>query len=121
MSGTFEIDGELFPVDPIKKRWSPVRSSTYGTAAPGIQNIRGLTLQFPTMEMNGQSSFFQAKFMQGGLHTIKVVDPHHGGLTTFTGVTIENYQFTIPQNDNQYWAQSPNLSLSINILATGTA
>jgi hypothetical protein len=121
-TGTFELDGQLFPTDPLKKRWSRNKTDDGGLGEPGFAHIWALTFQFPTMEVTAQSSFFYTKFVAGGLHTIKCVahDSENGELATYTGVTIVNYSYSIPPTDNQKWAQNPTMTLSVDIRATGT-
>lgn len=126
MSGTYQItlpDSttlELFPKNPIVKRYTPARLATKGNRVPLFSAFWQVDFNFGTLETESESSFFETRLIQGGLYNAVLPHPVTGNLTNFTGVTIENYVYELGDIDADYWALNANLTLGINLAATGT-
>lgn len=120
MSGTFELDNQLFPTDPISKRWSRQEAGKGANRVPVFSSVWSLSLRFPTLESRTQANFFESRYMAGGLYNLKAPSPHDGTLTTYTGVAIESFEYTTNDIESQAWVVSPTLIFSVDISATGT-
>ncbi len=95
MSGTFQLNGQLFPKDPLTKNWVSERVATRGTREGVYSEVWRFDCSFGTLETQGESDFFMIKFRAGGLYTAVLPHPDTSTLTTFTGVAIDNYTFFI--------------------------
>lgn len=121
MSGTYEIDGTLFPRNPLRKRWSRRAVAVKGTGEPIFSAFWNIELSFGAMEVNGENSYFEAHYLNGGLHTAKLPHPFDGTLVTFTGVSFAEVNFEFSDVDQDFWAMNSRVKLDhINLLATGT-
>jgi hypothetical protein len=121
MSGTFEIDGSLFPTDPIEKSWQRERVASRGTGEPIFSSYWRFDMGFGTLKTSGENSFFMDKYLVGGLYTVKLPHPFNGALTVFTGVSIAEVNFRWDDVNRNYWARDSRVVLEhINLSATGT-
>ena len=120
MSGTYELDSLLFPRNPLNKTWTPTQVGRGGTREPIFSDVWRLELQFSTLEVIGEHSFFMSRFVTGGLYNAVLPHPITGQLTGFTGVSIEDYRGPFTDVDSDYWAENPRLTLGVDIRATGT-
>lgn len=122
MSGTYELDGSLFPANPLEKRWSRRQVGTGGTGAPVFGPYWEFEMTFGTLTAGYENAYFMAYYLTGGLHTVTVPHPFNGQLTTFTGVAIREVTFQFSDIDRDYWAVGSRVVFShINLSATGTA
>jgi hypothetical protein len=112
MSGTFQLDGELFIRDPLTKRWVRERTATGGVGEGIFIDIWRLEMRFGTLATTGESDFFMGKFLEGGLHNAVLPHPEDGSLQSFTGVAIANYSFSFNDIDRDGWATNPVLVLA---------
>lgn len=112
MSGTFQLDGELFPKDPLTKRWTRERAATSSVGEGIFIDFWRLECRFGTLDTQGESDYFMSKFLETGLHTAVLPHPEDGSLQTFTGVAIADYNFTFGDIDRDGYALNPVLVLS---------
>jgi len=121
MSGTFRLDGYLFPVDPIRKRWGREEIARSGVGEGIYPAFWRLELEFPTLNNPAESSFFYDRWAAGGLHTAVLPHPRTGQLVGFTGVNVAEWAFEITDVDANAWGESPRLILDhVSMSATGT-
>jgi hypothetical protein len=111
MSGTFRLDNELFPKDPLTKRWVRERTATQGPGEPIFVDLWRFEMRFGTLETVGEHSFFLGKFLESGLHTAVLPHPEDGSLQTFTGVAISDYRFSFNDIDRDGWTVNPVMIL----------
>jgi hypothetical protein len=112
MSGTFQLNSELFPKDPLSKRWTRQRVATASTGEGIFIDFWQLEMRFGTLDTVGESDFFMGKFLEGGLHNAVLPHPEDGSLQSFTGVAIANYSFSFGDIDRDGFAQNPTLTLA---------
>lgn len=121
MSGTYELDGTLFPTNPLEKRWARRQVGTSGVGAPIFGPYWEFEMQFGTLKAATENAYFMAYYLTGGLHTVKVPHPFDGSLTTFTGVAIKEADFRFDDIERDSWAVGSRVVFShINLTATGT-
>lgn len=121
MSGTHQIDGVLFPQDPIEKQWARRKLANKGTKVPVYSPVWTYSAQFGTLETQGENDFFMSHYLNGGLHSATLPHPFNGSLTTFTGVSIEEVSFRWNDVDRNYWAIGSRVVFgNIRLNATGT-
>lgn len=126
MSGTYQLSQvnsstmELFPQNPIAKRWTANRVATGGTREPIFSGFWQVELSFSTLQVQGESNFFESRFIAGGLYNAILPHPITGALVGFTGTAIEdtNFEFTDVERDS--WAEGTRVVLSVNLQATGS-
>lgn len=120
MSGTYQLDSELWPRNPLTKRWVPNRVATRGTREPIFTNVWRFEVTFGIIETIGDLDFFHSRaFRLGGLYPAVLPHPETGQLTGFTGVAIENFEYTFPDFEQEFYAEGATMSLSVDIRATG--
>lgn len=112
MSGTFQIDGNLYPRDPLTKTWQRQRTATGGQGEGIFIDFWQLDMRFGTLDLIGESDFFMDKFLEAGLHTVVLPHPEDGSLQTFTGVAIADYSFSFNDIDRDVWAVNPRLVMT---------
>lgn len=119
MSGTYQLDGEQFPENPLRKRWSREVIETSGVGESMYPAFWRLDLELPDMSM-ADYSFFYDRWTSGGLHDALLPHPRTGQLVGFTGVNIDNLESEIPDVDQDSWAYDVRLALThISLSATG--
>lgn len=111
MSGTFQLDGALFPRDPLTKRWTRQRVATDSQGEGVFVDLWRLEMRFGTLDTIGESDYFMNKFLASGLHSAVLPHPEDGSLQTFTGVAIANYSFSFGDIDRDGYALNPTLIL----------
>jgi len=118
MSGTYRLDGQLYPVNPISTVWvSPEIVGTSGNGVPIFSPVRQCELQFPIMEV-AEWLWFQTKFEQGTLHDAVLPAPYDQILTQYTGVSI--LSLDQEKTDIREWVFDGAMVLAnINLGATG--
>ena len=121
MSGTYQLDSQLFPRNPLFKTWTPEQVGRRGTREPIFSDVWRLELQFSTLETIGEHDFFISRFIAGGLYNAVLPHPITGLETSFTGVSIESYQGPFSDVESDFWAENPRLTLGVDIRATGSA
>lgn len=112
-----------FPKDPIGKRWNRQRIGTTGNRVPVFADIWQLELNFPTLETQGQSDYFESRFFAETLYNATLPHPISGDFTIFTGTSIEEYTYEFADIGNttrEFYAWNARLVLSVDIRATGT-
>lgn len=121
MSGTYRIDGELFPQNPIAKRWQRQSVAVGGVGETIYSDFWQVELSFGTLESNPDIAFFENKWLSGGLHSAVLPHPRTGELVGFTGVNIQEFNHEFNDIDSDSWAESGRLVLNhISLSATGT-
>lgn len=126
MSGTYQLSQynsatmELFPQNPIAKRWQASRIATGGTREPIFSNFWRVELSFGTLKVRGESDFFESRFIAGGLYNAILPHPITGLLVGFTGTSIEETSFEFNDVDRDYWADGARVVLGVNLRAPGT-
>ncbi len=121
MSGTYQLDGSLFPLDPIAKRWKRQNVAASGVGEGIYAGFWSLELEFPTQQMATQASFFFDRWMAGGLHTAVLPHPRTGQLVGFSGCNMNEWAFEISDVDANSWATRPQLVIDhVSLSATGT-
>lgn len=122
MSGTYQLDGELFTKNPLAKRWQRRKIAADGVGQPIFTSFWQLELSFGTLETQSDVDFFEGKFLAGGLVSAVLPHPKTGNLTGFTGVAIEEFSYEYNDVEADSWAESARMLLGhINLAATGTA
>jgi len=120
MSGTYKLDGEFFPVNPIAKRWRREDVGSSGEAETIYSGFWQIELDFPMLEMEDEADWFYDKWIAGGLHEAQLPHPRDGTLTGFTSVNLKSWEFEFTDVDADAWADGPRMVLShINMGATG--
>lgn len=120
MSGTYKLDGEFFPENPIAKSWKREAVGTGGEAETIYSGFWQIELEFSTLNSADEASWFFDRWLAGGLHTAQLPHPRDGTLTGFTGVNIKAWDFEFGDVDADEWADRPRLLLThINMSATG--
>lgn len=112
MSGTFQVDGSLFPRDPLTKRWIRDRIATQSTAEGVYIDLWRFEMSFGTLDILNESDFFMGKYLENTLHTFVLPHPEDSSLQTFTGVAISSYTFSFGDVDRDAYALNPRLILS---------
>ncbi|MHC4413233.1 MAG: hypothetical protein ACYSW6_09760 [Planctomycetota bacterium] len=112
MSGTFQLDSQLFPKDPLTKRWTRQRVATSGPGEGIFIDFWQLEMRFGTLSTQAESDFFMDKFLADGLHDAILPHPEDGSLQSFTGVAIANYSFSFGDVDRDSFAENPTLTLA---------
>lgn len=121
MSGTFQLDSELFPKDPLFKRWTRAQVGVAGTGEGIYSNFWSITLNFGILDMASEVPYFENKWLSGGLHTAVLPHPQTGVLTGFTGTNIRDFSYELNDIDSNSWATNPTLTIDhISLSATGT-
>lgn len=126
MSGTYQISVpnsavlELFPKNPLTKRWDAQQVATRGQRSPIFSAVYNLEMSFGILETQGQHSFFESRYIAGGLYNAILPHPITGNLTGFTGVAILDYSAEFNDIDRDSYAEGARMGLSVNLFATGT-
>lgn len=126
MSGTYQLSQfgtstmELFPKNPLTKRWARQQIATGGTRKPIFSDIWTFESTFGMLQVDGEASFFESRFIAGGLYNAVLPHPITGNLTGFTGVAISAVDYTFTDVSRDFWAEGSRMALSVNIFATGT-
>lgn len=118
----YKLDGSDFPKDPLSKRWSRQQVATGGAGEPIYTAFWQIELAFPVLSVSDEVSFFEGRWLAGGLHTAVLPHPKTGSMTGFTGVAIADFSYELSDVDSDGWTESgPRLRLQhINLGATGT-
>lgn len=126
MSGTYQLSEynsatmALWPKNPLTKSWRSTRIATKGNREPVFSAIWQFECSFGTLDTEEESSFFESRFIAGGLYNAVLVHPVTGELVGFTGTSIEEFSFDFNDIDRDSWAANPRLVLRVNLQATGT-
>jgi hypothetical protein len=121
MAGTFQIDGALFPSNPLDKTWQAEKVDHKGTREPVFSGVWTLSLSF-AITSTSDAEFFQTRFIQDGKrHAAVLPHPITGQLATFTGVFIDEFQGTFDEFDYNAYQSDVNMALRVYIGSTGTA
>ena len=127
MSGTYQLSAagdpstmSLFPQNPIAKRWTANRVATGGTREPIFSGFWQVELSFDTLQVQGESDYFESRFIAGGLYNAVLPHPVTGALVGFTGTSIEDVSFEFNDIDRDYWAVGSRVLLGVNLQATGS-
>lgn len=122
MSGTYQLDGTLFPKNPLTKRWSRQQIAVSGVGESIYTDFHQIEMSFGILEHDNEISFFEDAWLGGGLHTVVLPHPKTAVLTGFTGVNIQDFTWTF--NDvasDSFTEQGSTLTLNhISLSATGT-
>lgn len=125
MSGTFRISQpasstmELFPADPLTKRWAPQRVGTGGSGAPIFAAFWRIEMGFGSLPYS-DAKFFESRFVAGGLFSAYLPHPTSGALVGFTGTAIEDFSFQWNDVERNSWVDDARLTMRVNLFATGS-
>ena len=126
MSGTYQLSQfgsstmELFPKNPLVKRWGRTQVAIGGTREPVFSNIWTFESTFGMLQVNSEASFFESRFISGGLYNAVLPHPITANLTGFTGVAILSMDYSFTDVNRDFWAEGSRLVLGVNLFATGT-
>ncbi len=112
ITGTFELDGVQFTKDPLTKTWQRQTQAIGGVGGSVFADLWRLTLDFGTLHVTGMSGFLMRKFKEDALHDAKLPHPSTAVMTSFTGISIDDYSFTFTNIDRATFAFNPTLVLS---------
>lgn len=124
MSGTFQLSQpasstmQLFPFDPLTKRWQAQRVATSGVGEPIFSAFWLVELGFESMA-SSDMSFFESRFVAGGLFTSVLAHPITAALVRFTGTAIEDVSYSFTDVERNSWVDSLTVTLKVNLRATG--
>lgn len=79
-----------------------------------------MELNFSSLEVQGESSFFESRFIAGGLYNAILPHPVTGALVGFSGTSIEETTFEFNDVDRDFWADGTRVVLGVCLRATGT-
>lgn len=125
MSGTYQISQPgsstlaLFPSNPLTKSPRLQRLGTSGAGAP----IFAAFFQWDFGWGPGPRSdvsFFESRYIAGGLYNCVLPHPISGALVGFTGVAIDDVSYTFNDVERDSWYDNLRVSLRVNLYATGT-
>lgn len=117
----YKLDGTDFPFDPLDKRWTRQKVATGGTGAPIYSAFWQVELSFGIQDVSSDISFFEGRWLAGGLHTAVLPHPKTGNMTGFTGVSIEDISYSFMDVESDNWGNGLRMVLGhINLAATGT-
>lgn len=126
MSGTYQISAiasstmALFPENPRSKNPRLQRVGTSGAGAPIFAAFFIWDLGWDAEARANASNFFMGRHIAGGLYNAVLPHPITGNLTGFTGVAIEDVNYTINDVERDSWVDGYRISLRVNLFATGT-
>lgn len=121
MSGTYQLDAQLFPKNPLTKRWQRQPVATSGVGEPIYSDFWQIEMNFGTLETQDEAGFFETRWLAGGLHSAVLPHPQTGQLTGFTGVAIQDFTYELTDVERDFWADGGLLVLGhISLSATGT-
>jgi len=114
MSGTYQIDGQLFVTQPIQKQWQRQQLGKLGTGEPVFGSYWSLSLSFPIMEFGSGSAgnFLMQHWLDDELHSAVLPHPQSGFLTVFSGIAIDDVQLNIMSFDRDGWVDSGRITMS---------
>lgn len=125
MSGTYAISQigssalQLFNSNPLSKTPRLNRLGTSGAGAP----IFGAFFVWDFGWGPGPRSdvtFFESRYINGGLYNCVLPHPITGNLTGFTGVAIEDVSYTFNDVERDSWYDNLRVTLRVSLFATGT-
>lgn len=124
MTGSYQISAissptlSLFPENPLSKSPRLNRVATSGAGAP-------IFAAFFTWDFGwgpgprSDVTFFESRYINGGLYNAILPHPITMHPTSFTGVVIESFEYTVNDVERDSWADSYRLTLRVNLFATG--
>lgn len=65
-------------------------------------------------------TFFESRYVNGGLYNALLPHPVTGALVGFTGVAIDAFEYSFNDVERDSWVNSYRLSLRVNLFATGS-
>lgn len=125
MSGTYQISQpgsstmEQFISNPLSKSPRLQQIATGGQGEP-------IFASFFTWDFNwehlpkSEALFFESRYIAGGLYNAILPHPRSGALVSFTGVAIENVDYSVNDVERDSWVDSLSVTLRVNFYATGT-
>jgi len=119
MSGTYKIDDELFPLNPLSVQWKREQLGTSGIGVPMFADVWQVEMRFGILDA-GEFDWFMSRTLAGGLHSVVLPHPSTWELTQYTGVSIMNLD-GVRQDVIGYVHDSNLLFGNIHLNATGTA
>lgn len=88
MSGTYRIDGNLFPENPISNRWVARELYLAGTGEVVVSSLWEWEGTFAPMS-ESEFDFYMNRWEVGGLHSVVLPEPGDGTLTVYSGVSLK--------------------------------
>lgn len=119
MSGTFQLDGELFPQNPLEKRWNGEKLGYTGDRVPVLSGVWTYSLSFGLMSAENYR-FYEDKFIAGGIHQAVLPHPISSDLSLFTGVYIDSVEGGFNDVDRNSYVTDVSMTLRVSIGSTGS-
>jgi hypothetical protein len=125
MSGSYQLSAigsstmSLWPSNPLTKTPRLNRLATSGAGAPIFAAFFQWDFGWgpgPRSDM----SYFESRYIAGGLYNAILPHPITGALVGFTGVAIEDVSYTLGEVERDSWYDSLRVTLRVNLYATGT-
>ncbi|GAG01430.1 unnamed protein product, partial [marine sediment metagenome] len=110
MAIRYKLDGFDFTKDPLSKRWARQSIATTGVGEPLYSDFWLVELSWGNMEI-ADVSFFEGRWLAGGLHTAVLPHPETGIMTGFTGVAILDVNYEYQDVDEDNWAGGVRMQL----------
>ena len=126
MSGTYQISTpggtqanlELFPSNPLYKSPRLDRVATSGVGEPIFAAFFEWSFSWDTAPRS-DALFFENRYVAGCLYYAKLPHPRTGIMTSFTGVTIEDVNYSVNDVERDSWVNNYSVSLRCSFYATG--
>lgn len=114
MSGTYQIDGQLFITQPLDKQWHRQVLGRKGSGEPVYSPYWSLSLSFPILDFGSGSAgnWLIQHWLDNELHSAVLPHPVSGFLTTFSGVAIDDVSVSILDYDSDSWIGGVQVNLS---------
>lgn len=125
MSGSYAISQigssttALFPDNPISKTPRLQRVGTSGAGAPIFAAFFQWEFSWGPAP-KADVSFFESRYVNGGLYNALLPHPTTMALVGFTGVAIDEVDYTLNDVERDSWVDSYRVSLRVNFYATGS-
>lgn len=113
MSGTYQIDGNLFIENPIQKQWQRQNVAVGTLGKPIADTYWSLGFSFSMLRSGSGTASAQLMqlYLDGGLHSAVLPHPATGDLALFSGVSIDNVSFSFTDVDRDRWVGNANMQL----------
>lgn len=111
-TGTFQLDNQIFPKDPLTKNWIRPPVAVGGNRKTLFGDRWALQLNFGALETTTEHNFFWQKYIAGGLYNAVLPHPANGKLFAASGVAIDSYEWTWDDVGPNSHAINPRMTLS---------
>jgi hypothetical protein len=111
---------ELMPENPLNKSPRLNRLATSGAGAPIFAAFFQWDFGWGADARANVAPFFESRYIAGGLYNCLLPHPITGALVGFTGVAIEDVNYTINDVERDSWVDGYRVTLRVNLFATGS-